>query len=448
MHPGETPASFLMIGLISFLLDANDPRAEILRRIFVFKIIPIINVDGVSRGFYRYDTNSLNMNRHYANPNQKMQPEIAAIKRIFVSYAQEGRIRYYYDLHAHASSRGLFLFGNNLDFLPQVENCVLPKILELNSEYLLFENCNFSEKSMKTKEKGDKFSKEGTGRVYLHRVCGLIHCYTVEASYYRGLVKNVLPKINYEYVNDYFGYFSNSNSNSINDTQVRNLNCKNDNDVEYKSLDSVAQLLAKFYNFNLHEFVKNRAKEMDSLISRKKHRFKKHENKDDSFEASDRSDEDSNSSSYITYSERYKRDYEKIASDNSTEKQIEINTHFKLFENNKKKNNDSNYNSNIKNRLKRSKTNSISNDESKFNYHNREKQNNFENLFYENRLENFDFLCASDEESFYTPIAYQKMGVSLLISILDYEGLNPFSRLYNSEFKEVRVVRENNHPDN
>jgi len=35
------------------------------------------------------------------------------------------------------------------------------------------------------------------------------------------------------------------------------------------------------------------------------------------------------------------------------------------------------------------------------------------------------------------------MGVSLLISILDYEGLNPFSRLYNSEFKEVRVVREN-----
>ena len=46
-------------------------RASILRKYFVFKIIPCINPDGVYNGFYRFDTNKLNMNRHYVNPNPK-----------------------------------------------------------------------------------------------------------------------------------------------------------------------------------------------------------------------------------------------------------------------------------------------------------------------------------------------------------------------------------------
>jgi hypothetical protein len=193
VHPGETPSSFLMNGLLRFLLNKTDPRAEILRKAFVFKIIPIINVDGVSRGFYRYDTNSLNMNRHYISPGIKMQPEIYAIKKIFLHFL--GKIKYYFDLHAHASSRGLFLFGNSLDFLQQIENKMLPKLIELNCEELCFANCNFSEKSMKSKDRGDKYTKEGTGRVHFKKICNLIHCYTVEASYYRGIRKNNLKEI-------------------------------------------------------------------------------------------------------------------------------------------------------------------------------------------------------------------------------------------------------------
>ena len=195
VHPGETPSSFLMNGIIRFLINKNDPRAEILRKAFVFKIIPMINVDGVSRGFYRYDTNSLNMNRHYISPGIKMQPEIYALKKIFLFYAQENKIKYYFDLHAHASSKGLFLFGNSLDFLPQIENCVFPKLIELNSEDLIYANCNFSEKSMKTRDRGDKYSKEGTGRVHLNKCCEIIHCYTVEASYFRAINKNKISGI-------------------------------------------------------------------------------------------------------------------------------------------------------------------------------------------------------------------------------------------------------------
>jgi hypothetical protein len=49
--------------------------------------------------------------------------------------------------------------------------------------------------------------------------------------------------------------------------------------------------------------------------------------------------------------------------------------------------------------------------------------------------------CLKEEERFYTPIAYEKMGVSLLISILDYEKLNPFSRLGSSDYKSIENLR-------
>ncbi len=39
-----------------------------LRKHFVFKVIPILNPDGVARGYYRLDTMAYNLNRYYTNP--------------------------------------------------------------------------------------------------------------------------------------------------------------------------------------------------------------------------------------------------------------------------------------------------------------------------------------------------------------------------------------------
>ena len=51
VHPGETNSSWIMQGILEFLLS-NEPSADILRKKFIFKIIPMLNPDGVINGNY------------------------------------------------------------------------------------------------------------------------------------------------------------------------------------------------------------------------------------------------------------------------------------------------------------------------------------------------------------------------------------------------------------
>ena len=58
-----------MKGVIDFLIDKNDLRAKLLRKMFVFMIVPMINVDGVYHGHFRMDTYCKNLNRYYIKPS-------------------------------------------------------------------------------------------------------------------------------------------------------------------------------------------------------------------------------------------------------------------------------------------------------------------------------------------------------------------------------------------
>ncbi len=103
------------------------------------------------------------------------------------------------DLHAHAGKRGCFIYGNSFDnFDHQVKSLLYPKMISMNTLNFDFEECNFTEKLMLKKDKNpqplsDTKSREGAGRVAIHKECGnLIFSYTMECNYCCGIRINSL----------------------------------------------------------------------------------------------------------------------------------------------------------------------------------------------------------------------------------------------------------------
>lgn len=62
VHPGESNASFIVEGFLEFIVS-NEKDAKTLRDTFVFKVVPMLNPDGVIVGNYRCNLNGLDLNR-------------------------------------------------------------------------------------------------------------------------------------------------------------------------------------------------------------------------------------------------------------------------------------------------------------------------------------------------------------------------------------------------
>jgi cytosolic carboxypeptidase protein 2/3 len=79
VHPGESNSSFIMQGILDYLVS-DEEGAKYLRNNFVFKIVPMLNPDGVIVGNYRCSLSGSDLNRQWMIPTSKQHPEIFACK--------------------------------------------------------------------------------------------------------------------------------------------------------------------------------------------------------------------------------------------------------------------------------------------------------------------------------------------------------------------------------
>ncbi|TPP46831.1 Amastin surface glycofamily protein [Leishmania donovani] len=180
VHPGECPGSHLMHGCIDFLMNCTDCRAAALRHNFVFCVVPMLNPDGVVRGHSRVDSNGVDLNRMYRDPSRKRHPAPYAVLALLRSLGS--RVALFIDMHAHANKRGTFFYGNSMDWANQIENLLYAKLVSLNTPYLDFRSCNFSEANMFAVSKSGK-RKDSSSRVVAFTEAGIVHGYTIETSH-------------------------------------------------------------------------------------------------------------------------------------------------------------------------------------------------------------------------------------------------------------------------
>lgn len=183
VHPGESNSSFMMQGLIKYLLG-NSLQARELRKRCVFKIIPMSNPDGVIIGNYRTNMAGNDLNRKYHAPDEKLHPTVCAIKKLVSSLTTynsnsnepEEEVFAFIDMHGHSRKKNVFIYGPYypLHHDRYFKMRILPKLLSEETTKFRFYSCKFRIEK----------SKEKAARIVLWREFNIMNCFTFEASFH------------------------------------------------------------------------------------------------------------------------------------------------------------------------------------------------------------------------------------------------------------------------
>ena len=167
--------------MLQFLTDPDSDEARILRENLVFKIIPMLNPDGVINGNYRCSLAGCDLNRRWKFPSKQIQPTIYHTKRLIKKVHLERTCILYCDLHGHSRKPNIFMYGCDYKATPEVTR-QFPLLLSKISPLFDFEASRF----------GVQKSKEATARVAMFKELGSCpQVYTMESTF-SGLDKGPL----------------------------------------------------------------------------------------------------------------------------------------------------------------------------------------------------------------------------------------------------------------
>uniref|UniRef100_A0A8C9ZMQ1 Cytosolic carboxypeptidase 1 n=1 Tax=Sander lucioperca TaxID=283035 RepID=A0A8C9ZMQ1_SANLU len=186
VHPGETNASWVMKGTLEFLMSTS-PLAASLREAYIFKIIPMLNPDGVVNGNHRCSLSGEDLNRQWQNPNPELHPTIYHTKSLlqYLAHIQRAPL-VFCDYHGHSRKKNVFMYGCSVketvwqsnisatssDLQEDLGYRALPKILSQIAPAFSMASCSFVVER----------SKESTARVVVWREIGVQCSYTMEST--------------------------------------------------------------------------------------------------------------------------------------------------------------------------------------------------------------------------------------------------------------------------
>lgn len=174
-HPSETVASVLIQNCIQYLVSNEIAATKLLKR-YVFKIIPMVNVDGVIAGNSRMSLAGDDLNRKFAEPDTMLHPEVLDIKGLVDRCNHENGVLMFIDIHGHSKKKGSFMYG---PYFPLHSNTyfnirLLPKYLSKKTDIFRYYSCKFkSEKSMRQ-----------SARLVMSQNLNIKYTYTMENSLY------------------------------------------------------------------------------------------------------------------------------------------------------------------------------------------------------------------------------------------------------------------------
>uniref|UniRef100_A0A3P8QDM9 Cytosolic carboxypeptidase 1 n=1 Tax=Astatotilapia calliptera TaxID=8154 RepID=A0A3P8QDM9_ASTCA len=186
VHPGETNASWVMKGTLEFLMGTS-PLAASLREAYIFKIVPMLNPDGVINGNHRCSLSGEDLNRQWQNPNPELHPTIYHTKSLlqYLAHIQRAPL-VFCDYHGHSRKKNVFMYGCSVketvwqsnisatssDLHEDLGYRTLPKILSQIAPAFSMASCSFVVER----------SKEATARVVVWREIGVQRSYTMEST--------------------------------------------------------------------------------------------------------------------------------------------------------------------------------------------------------------------------------------------------------------------------
>lgn len=168
VHPGEAPSSWMMKGLIDFI-TGDSIVAKKLRHKFIFKLIPMLNPDGVIVGNTRNSLTGKDLNRQYRTVIREAYPSIWYTKMMIKRLTEDCGVYMYCDLHAHSRKHNIFIYGCENKRVPEkkLTEQVFPLMMHKNVADKVSRRCSqldlyssWAKTKLKAKKEYEKIARK------------------------------------------------------------------------------------------------------------------------------------------------------------------------------------------------------------------------------------------------------------------------------------------------